>query len=354
MNTIFVLIMAGGGGTRFWPASTPHKPKQMLDLTGSGKSLIRMSFDRASKITSKNNIIISTGKNLLREIKRHIPEASNLLLEPVGKNTAPCICWAAMRAQSTDRNATMVVLPSDHMIEREGRFIKTIQSAIKRAQKTGAIITIGIKPTYPHTGYGYIEAVTTNKKTRFLKVKRFIEKPDRKRALIYHKKSNYFWNAGIFIFNLKTILDEIREKLPHIYRICRQINDNFIKEGVAGENRAAEKLFPLIKPISIDYGVMEKAKSIEVRPATFGWSDLGSWSAVYEKLRKDKNKNAVMGGPDYIIIEGERCLLFARERKKVAVIGLKNIAIIDSDEGLLVCSMEHDQNVRQVTKRFYK
>jgi mannose-1-phosphate guanylyltransferase len=355
MNHRFSIIMAGGSGTRFWPESRQAKPKQLLDLLGTGRSLLRQTYERTARLAPPENIYVVTGESIAEEVGRAIPELSKdgILREPVGRNTAPCIGWAAFRALARDPQALLAVFPSDHAVDDEEEFARVIRAGFDRIEKEDRIVTIGIKPSRPDTGYGYIEAGPPSS-GEARQVLRFVEKPGAETAQEYLGKGNFFWNGGIFIFRAGRILGEILEKLPEIFLILQTIQDAFTRGGAAEEKRYAAKLFPTIKGISIDYGVMEKAAGVEVIPADFGWSDLGSWRAIFEKLPRDGSGNAVRGAGAIVTRGAEGCLASVRSGKIAALVGVRDLVVVDTEDALLVCAMDRDQDVREIVAALKK
>ncbi len=341
--------MAGGSGTRFWPGSRRRKPKQLLDLLGSGKSLLRSTFERTAKIVPAGNILIVTGEVIADEVKASLPElpGENILLEPVGRNTTPCIGWACSRILAADPDALASVFPSDHFIMDEPEFIRVINAALDRVQKEDRIVTVGIRPTRPDTGYGYIEG-GDDVQEEVKKVLRFVEKPDIPTAQKYLEQGNFFWNGGIFIFRARRMMDEIKANVPDTHSALLAIQSAYDKGGLEEETGAVAQVYPGIKGISIDYGVMEKASDVEVIPAEFGWSDLGSWRAIYEKMDKDENENALRGDGSLLVHEAKRCLASTEGRKAIALVGVEDIIVVDTGDALLVCSMSDDQKVREI------
>lgn len=354
MKNVYAIIMAGGVGSRFWPLSRSKKPKQLLPLGNNKETLIESSVRRIESIIPPDHIFIVTGKMIADEVKKVLPKipSENFLIEPEGKNTAPCIGWAALHIKNLSSDSVMIVLPSDHFIGDENEFNSVIKNAVNIARNS-FLVTIGIIPDRPETGYGYIEIGDSfeNVNTEAKKVIRFVEKPDLTTAQLYVTSQKYYWNSGMFIFKTETILNEIKTYLPQLHTNLMEI-DISIKEG--NENEVVEKVFPQIKPISIDYGVMEKSKNIAVIPGSFGWSDVGSWSSVYELVAggMDTQRNVAFG--ELISIDSNGCLSWAPQGKIVAVIGVEDLVIIDTKDALLVCPKDRSQQVREIVDKIKK
>lgn len=346
----FVVIMAGGKGTRFWPESTGSRPKQLLDLLGVRKSLLRISYERALELVPTENVFVVTGGNIADRVREDLHElpAGNVLVEPVGRNTAPCVGWAALHVHEKDPGGVMAVLPSDHYIRDEPGFIEVLRAAMDRAGRSDAIVTIGIMPTRAETGYGYIEG-GDRIEGDVHKALRFVEKPDRLTAEHYLKDGNFYWNAGIFNFTARRILEDIEQFLPDLSAGLGRIAGAIRSGDPATAHRIVEEVYAGLQGISIDYGVMEKKPggTIEVIPGEFGWSDLGSWGAIYEHLPCDAEGNVVRGGAIPALVDVERCLLSTSSPGKViALCGVKDLVVIDTDEAVLVVPRNRDQDVR--------
>ncbi len=353
MSNTYCVIMAGGVGSRFWPLSRTDKPKQFLDILGTGKSLLRMTFDRFLKIIPAERIYIVTNNDYLELVKEDLPElaVSNIICEPARRNTAPCIAYAAYKIQSVDKDAVMVVTPSDHLILNEDIFLDNIKVALQNAQDKDALMTIGIKPTRPDTGYGYIQ-MNSNAEPGFddnvHKVKTFTEKPALELAKTFVESGEFVWNAGIFVWSLSSILNAFDQYLP-------EVNDLF-KEGV-GKAYNTNKEWDFIrqaylvcKSISIDNGILEKANNVYVIEAGFGWSDLGTWGSMYENVKKDKNGNAVLG--DHVMFYNTNdCVVRVPDNKLVVVQGLEDYLIIDTEKALLICKKSEEQEIKEIVNQ---
>lgn len=351
MNT--VLIMAGGTGTRFWPLSRKESPKQFLYLTNNKRTLLQETVDRAKKLVNIDQIFISTNQHYVKKIKDQIPDLpiENIIVEPHKRNTAPAIGFACLKIKRKYPNTTMAVLPSDHQIKEETSFLKTLKKAYDYAIKEKSIITIGIKPNRIETGYGYIE-VDRNPdcKEEISKVKKFTEKPNRETAKRFVNSGNYLWNSGIFIWQLDTIIKKIESYLPNLYSSLKKIdNDLNSSEG----KRIVDQEFLKMDSISIDKGVLEKENNIYVLPANFGWNDLGSWRALEDIKKKDKNNNISEG--NYLSIETEDSIIINQDDSKiVTVVGGDNLIIVNTDDALLVCDKKKAQKVKELRELLAK
>ncbi len=342
-NNLYAVILAGGSGTRFWPLSRRANPKQFLNVTGQG-TLLAETLKRIQPLVSGQNIMIVTGALYRKEIARQIipfgiPKA-NVLLEPQGKNTAPAILWAATRIHQLNPDAVIAVLPADHLILNPKNFLNVLQQAVKLAQEN-YLVTLGIVPTRPETGYGYLETV---KQGGVLKVKRFTEKPSLLKAKQFiknknyfcSKNKNYFWNSGMFIWKTAVILEEFRKYLPEVHQIL----------GKDYRQKSIKKVWASLPSISIDYGILEKAKNVvAVAARDIGWSDLGSWESLMVVLPKDKNGNMIKG--DVLERNCKNSLLWG-EKRLVAAMGLDNLIVIDTPDALLISRRDLSQDVREI------
>jgi mannose-1-phosphate guanylyltransferase len=343
----YCIIMAGGIGSRFWPMSTVQRPKQFLDVLGIGKSLLRMTFERLSHIAPTENIYIMTNASYAQMVAEQLPELKpeQILQEPERKNTAPCIAYAAAKICARDPNATLVVAPSDHLILKEDNFRKVIQTAIETATKDNRLVTLGIKPTRPDTGYGYIEFVEQgdNLPGQVKAVKHFTEKPNRELAEIFLKSGNYYWNSGIFIWKADTILDALKKFQPDLHRLfAGELN----AYNQPKEQEFVNHCFATCEDISIDFAVMEHAKNVDVVLATFDWSDLGTWGSLYTHLDKDYNGNAVVNGNVHLV-NSENCIVNLPKDKLALIQGLDNYIVVESDNMLMILNQHDEQNIKK-------
>jgi len=353
-NSVYWVIMAGGSGTRFWPLSRKNRPKQLLPIctADNNKPMVRVTLERVLQLSNPENIIVVTGENIKDEIKRIMKEipSENFLFEPEGKNTAPCIGWAAIhiKAVKGEDSAVISVLPSDHYIGNEDRYFEILEEAVEAAKDYSKVVTIGIPPSSPSTGYGYIEIGENINNNKFMtKGRRFVEKPDRTLAEMYLRSQRFLWNSGMFFFKVGVILSLIEKHLPELYEILLRIEEG-IKRGE--EEKVVREEFHKITPISIDYGVMEKINDFIVLKGDFQWSDVGNWEAVYELTAggRDAHRNVSIG--DLIAINSSGCLTWAPKDKIIAIIGVEDLIIVDTEDALLVCPREQSQRVKKVVE----
>jgi len=348
MSNLYAVILAGGAGTRFWPASRTHRPKQLLPLAGaSDEALLAATVRRILPICPKERIFIATGRHLVDASRQALPElpAENFLAEPLARNTAPCIGWAAATLRRRDPDATLMVLPSDHFVRDEEGFRRALLRAVSAAE-AGFIATIGIAPTRAETGYGYIERGERLDEEVY-DVVRFIEKPDRARAEQYVATGKHFWNGGMFFFRASRMLEAIDAHLPALAGELRHLDE----EAARGNEAAVlEASFARMPSISIDHGVMEKVDRIAVAPGDFGWSDVGSWHSAWELLPKDAKGNAVSEADVLIDAEGNLVADLGSQGAKpvVALVGVRDLVVVRTDDALLVLPRERAQDVRQV------
>lgn len=341
----YAVIMAGGIGSRFWPMSTGEFPKQFHDMLGAGESLLQKTFKRFQKIIPTENILISTNKKYKNLVLEQVPEINEnqLLLEPVMRNTAPCVAYASHKIHSQNQDAVMVVAPSDHWIDGETEFHKNIQTGFDACAKNDILMTLGIQPSNPNTGYGYIQYDKKDKKD-IKKVLNFTEKPDLETAKEFLQEGNYLWNAGIFIWSTKAILEAYKKYLPAMDMLFATGKTEY---NTNTENNFIQNKYPNAENISIDFGIMEKADNVYVLPVDFGWNDLGTWSSLYEKLEKDKNKNAVLNAQT-IFRDAKNNIIRTEKGKKVVIQGLENFIVVEKDDVLLICPKDQEQDIKQI------
>ena len=339
-----VLIMAGGRGTRFWPRSRKSLPKQFLSLTGDGKTMIQLTVERLLPIIRMEDIYISTNEDYRELVKEQLPgiPEENILCEPVGRNTAPCIGLGAIHIAQKYDDAVMIVLPSDHQIRMPDIFRNTLQDASEIAEDGNSIVTIGITPNYPETGYGYIKYIPDSRKNSAFAVDRFVEKPNLEKAREYLKSGQYLWNAGQFVWKVSTILDDLKKYMPDTYEKLMTIRAAI---GTDDYNAVLQKEFRAMQSQSIDYGVLEKADSIFVIPGSFGWDDVGSWLAVGRLQKEDADGSIVAG--DVITVNSKNCIIQG-ESKLIAAVGLENIIVVDTKDAILICDKEHAGEIKTV------
>lgn len=344
-----VVIMAGGRGERFWPKSRLAQPKQFLNLVGN-KSMIQMTYERALEITDRENIFIVVSEELVPLVKEHIPDISyeNLIVEPLPKNTAAAIGLASIKVRQILGNASMFVTPSDHYIDDLDKFYDAVEAGFISAEKYLSLVTLGIKPTRPETGYGYIEIgnlVDTFSGVNIFEVKRFVEKPDQKTAMSYLGTGKFFWNSGMFIWKTSVILEEISKHMPELCEALMEIEENL---GTDDEKETIFREFNRLQSISIDYGVMEKSSSVLCVRSDFVWDDIGSWGAVYRLNEKDENGNFTKG--NVVTFDVTNSLIWADNIGVVAVSSVENMVIVKEGDNVLVTKLDKDQTVRELIK----
>lgn len=340
--------MAGGVGSRFWPMSTADRPKQFIDVLGIGKTLLQLTVERFGTLIPAENVWVVTNRKYADVVAAQLPDMprDHILCEPCRRNTAPCIAYVSWRIKSKDSKANIVVTPSDHVVLNVQEFQRVIAEAMKFTADTDAIVTLGMKPTRPETGYGYIQAnlgASSLRNKEIFRVDSFREKPDLETAQQYISKSNYFWNAGIFVWNVHTIVNAFRMYQPSIARIFESMMSAY---GTDREQALVDERFPECESISVDYAIMEKAEEIFVCPADFGWSDLGTWGSLHQQSRKDLYGNALMG-PDISMYESHNCIVHTMQEKKVVVQGLDGYIVAENDGTLLICKLSEEQRIKQ-------
>jgi mannose-1-phosphate guanylyltransferase len=341
----YVAIMAGGIGSRFWPVSRTNYPKQFLDILGSGQTLIQATFERFAAFIPAENIFVVTSDEYTGLVQQQLPNlpVANILSEPSRKNTAPCIAYVSYKLAQLNAHGCLLCAPADHLILNQTDFVKTCLDAFEFVKTHNALLTLGIKPSHPNTGYGYIqyeqEAVTDN----VYKVKTFTEKPSLEIAQTFLQSGDFLWNAGIFLWQLKTIITAFEQLMP-------EMNEVFMAEAAKfntpGERAAIEQIYPQCTSISIDYGIMEKAANVYIIPSAFGWSDLGTWNSAYDNLEKDYYGNAVTG--DHVmVIDARNCMIHAPHNKMHVLQGLEDYIVIDTKDVLLICKKEKEQEIKE-------
>lgn len=347
MNHNHLVIMAGGIGSRFWPMSTMERPKQFVDVLGTGRTFIQMTLDRFKGIIPPENIWVVTSqiyKDMVSEQLPEIPE-SNILLEPCRRNTAPCIAYASWRIKSIDPKATIVVSPSDHLVLDVVEFQRVIKSSLEFASGSDAIVTLGMKPTRPETGYGYIQADLSYPSVRnreIFRVDSFREKPDLATATKYISQPYMLWNSGIFIWNVSTIVNALRVHAPEINDIFEDLLPIY---GTDKEQATINEEFPKCESISVDYAILEKSDEIYCFPASFGWSDLGTWGSLRENVSRDRNGNAIIG-ENVQTYETRDCVIHCSEERRVVVQGLEGYIVAEKDDTLLICKLSEEQRIK--------
>lgn len=347
-NNNNLVIMAGGVGSRFWPMSTAEKPKQFIDVLGVGKSLLQLTAERFSGVCNRENIYVVTNKNYVDIVKEQLPDipTENILCEPCRRNTAPCIAYVSWRIKAKNPKANIVVTPSDHIVMNVKEFERVISECMNFTANTDAIVTLGIKPSRPETGYGYIQADLASCSLRnkeVFRVDAFKEKPDLETARQYIQKNYFFWNAGIFIWNVNTIVNAFRIYQPGIAKIFESMNNVY---GSELEQETIDKKFPECENISVDYAIMEKADEIFVCPADFGWSDLGTWGSLLTQTKRDLYGNSCIGN-DINVFETTNCMIHTVQEKKVVIQGLDGYIVAENDDTLLICKLSEEQRIKQ-------
>lgn len=344
----YVAIMAGGVGSRFWPASREARPKQFLDVMNTGKSLIRLTFERFLALCPAENIFIVTNKMYRDQVKEHLPELTDnqILCEPSRNNTAPCIAYTALKLQALDPEANLVVAPSDHIILSELQFINTLKQGLEFTAGQDALLTLGIRPTRPDTGYGYIR-FAQNGDSPVKKVLQFTEKPNLDRAREFVAQGDYLWNAGIFVWRVKTLLEAFQKNAPTIYEILAAGRSKY---NTSEEQAFIDSNYPDTPSISVDYAIMEKADNIYTIPSSFGWSDLGTWASLHSEADKDKAGNRISG--EKVIIQDTHNSLIRISPDKLAVIGgLDDFIVVDEGDVLLIYPKNREQEIKALTAK---
>lgn len=333
--------MAGGVGSRFWPKSRRSMPKQFLDILGSGKSFIRQTYLRFSKMIPTDKFLVVTNEAYRHLVEEHIPELApnQILCEPIGRNTTPSICYAAYYLLKNDPTAEMIVTPTDHFINQTDEFLEAVAECVDFALKNNALLTLGIRPTHPETGYGYIQASDMQ---HISKVKCFTEKPSLEIAQTFLLHKEFFWNSGIFVWKVQSIVDAIKIHLPDYHALFDSIKDSF---DTPREAESIACVYSECKPISIDYGVMERADNVYVRCGDFGWSDIGTWGAVYQHSPKDNHHNASSG--DAFTFSSRNCMISLPADKIAVVSGLDDYIVVDTEDVLMICPRHEEQNIKK-------
>ncbi len=343
-----LVIMAGGVGSRFWPMSTAENPKQFIDVLGIGKTLLQLTVERFGNLVTPENIWVVTNERYADIVAQQLPNIprTNILCEPCRRNTAPCIAYVSWRIKKKDPKANIVVTPSDHIVMNVAEFQRVIGDCMKFTCDTDAIVTLGMKPSRPETGYGYIQAnlkASSLRNKGVFRVDTFREKPDLQTALKYIQQNNFFWNAGIFIWNVNTIVNAFRMYQPKIAKIFESMLPVY---DTPEEQAAINEKFPSCENISVDYAIMEKAEEIFVCPADFGWSDLGTWGSLLTQKKQDLYGNAAIG-QEVQLFECHNCIVHAAEEKKVVVQGLDGYIVAEHNDTLLICKLSEEQRIKQ-------
>lgn len=344
-NNYYAVIMAGGVGSRFWPVSTEEFPKQFHDMLGTGESLIQRTFNRITELIPSENILIATNKRYEDLVLKQLPKTSQqqLLLEPAMRNTAPCILYAALKIYQQNPEAVMLVAPSDHWIENETEFIENIKTSFDACAQQDILMTLGIQPNSPNTGYGYIQF--ENNSSEIKKVKNFTEKPNLTTAKQFIESGDYLWNAGIFVWSVKSILNAFKVYLPEMVDI---LDDGTNVYNTDFEDDFIRSNYEKCENISIDYGIMERSNNVHVLPVNFGWNDLGTWGSLYNKLEKDNQQNATVGA-NTLFRDAQGNMVSTLNGKKVIVQGLNDFIIVEKDDVILICPRKDEQDIKQIS-----
>tara|TARA_R110001592_G_scaffold13718_12_gene62744 strand:- start:3040 stop:4116 length:1077 start_codon:yes stop_codon:yes gene_type:complete len=344
-NNYYAVIMAGGVGSRFWPISTQEYPKQFHDILGTGKSLLQQTFDRIQHLIPSKNILIATNARYNELVLEQLPKVKQqqVLLEPAMRNTAPCILWSALKIYHQNPDAVLLIAPSDHWIENETEFLKNIETSFKACAENDILMTLGIQPNSPNTGYGYIQFEETDAEIK--KVKQFTEKPDLETATTFLNSGDYLWNAGIFVWSAKSIIAAFEKYLPemmHLFNQNPQIWNTDLETDFINKN------YERAENISIDFGIMERANNVQILPVDFGWNDLGTWGSLYQKLEKDSQENAVVGA-EIIFRDANRNMVKTQSGKRVVIQGLHDFIVVEEDNVLLICPKSAEQDIKEIT-----
>ena len=343
--------MAGGIGSRFWPMSTDERPKQFIDILGVGRTLLQLAYDRFEGLCPLENVWVVTNRKYETLVREQLPDIrpDHILLEPCRRNTAPCIAYVSWRIKAIDPKANIVVTPSDHIVADTAEFRRVVASCMKFTAETDAIVTLGMAPTRPETGYGYIQADLSSSSPRnkeIFRIDSFREKPDLATAQEYISQKNYFWNAGIFIWSVSTIVNAFRVYSPAISKVFESMLSVY---GTDQEQALIDKRYPECESISVDYAIMEKAEEIFVCPASFGWSDLGTWGSLLAQVKHDLYGNAKIG-QNILTYDSHNCIIHTTQEKKVVVQGLDNCIVAEKDGTLLICRLSEEQRIRQFSE----
>ncbi|MES2622704.1 MAG: mannose-1-phosphate guanylyltransferase [Bacteroidota bacterium] len=347
MSNTYVVIMAGGIGSRFWPESRIAKPKQFLDILNTGKTLIQLTYQRFLNLVPRENIFVVTADSYEELVKEQLPELTDvqILKEPIRRNTAPCVTYACDKIYAKDKEATIIIAASDHLILEEQKFLNVVGKCIDFVKDNSYLVTIGIKPTKPATGYGYIQFTDDEAKDDFYKVKTFTEKPTLEIAKTFLKSGDFLWNSGMFVWKAKTLLRAVVKHLPEIADVFREGNKHYYTPT---EAKFIKEAYSQCPNVSIDYGVMEKANNVYTVPAEFGWSDIGSWDSLYDVYEHDYLGNAV-AGKNVKIYDSANNMIMVPKDKLVVLQGLRDYCVVDTGDVLLVCEKSKEQEIKQIT-----
>ncbi len=348
MENNYCVIMAGGVGSRFWPLSRRAMPKQFLDILGTGRTLIQQTLERFAAFIPVENFLVVTSVNYKALVQEQLPQLSEeqILLEPLRRNTAPCIAYAAYKVKLKDPGANLIVAPSDHLILKEEEFIRQVRSGLEFVEKNDALLTLGIKPSRPETGYGYIQVknkVDFNHLDNLHKVKTFTEKPDKEMARVFIESGEFFWNSGIFLWSLPSILEAFD---AHLSDVSSLFSKGMSLYNTGDEASFISKTYSESRSISIDFGILEKASNVYVLTADFGWSDLGTWGSLYDNKEKDEKGN-VISGENILTYDTQNCIINLDDEKVAVLHGLDGYIIAESNDTLMICRKEDEQQIKQ-------
>lgn len=341
----YVAIMAGGIGSRFWPMSRTSYPKQFLDIMNTGRTLVQSTYDRFKKFIPEENIFIVTSEEYVPIVQEQLPEMKweNIVAEPSRKNTAPCVAYISYKLRELNNKGALICAPSDHLILDETAFTKVCLEALSFVTQHKALITLGIKPSHPNTGYGYIQFEQQPASDNVYKVKTFTEKPNVELAKTFITSGEFLWNAGIFVWQVGSIVTAFEKHLPEIAELFEAEKSAF---NTSSEKQSIEKIYPQCSNISIDFGIMEKAENVYIIPSSFGWSDLGTWNSAHDNMDKDYLGNAVSGN-EVMVIDATRCMIHAPNNKLVLLQGMDDYIVVDTDDVLMICKKEKEQEIKQ-------
>jgi len=347
MKNYYAVIMAGGIGSRFWPVSRTKRPKQFIDMLGTGKTLIQNTYERFRKIVPEENIFVATNESYADLVREQLPRLSpqQLILEPIMRNTAPCIAYASHKIHQLDPDATVVIAPADHLILETDTFVSDVIKGLKCAANNDWLITLGIKPSRPDTGYGYIQYGKSATVPGFKKVKTFTEKPNLELAKTFLQSGDFLWNAGIFIWSAKSIIQAFQKYQTEMNEVFKEGTDVYNSDR---EAKFISGAFVRCVNISIDFAIMEKADNVYVLPADFGWSDLGTWASIYDLAEKDYLGNVSSSSDNVIVYDSSNCMIHAPKDKLVIVKGLHNFIVVQSEDTLMICPKDQEQGVKQI------
>lgn len=345
----YVAIMAGGIGSRFWPMSRASYPKQFLDILNTGKTLLQATYDRYLSFIPNENIYIVTAEEYIEIVKVQLPLLSveNIIGEPVRKNTAPCIALIASKLVKLNPLANLIVAPSDHLIDNQKAFESNCLRALDFTAQHNAFVTLGIKPSYANTGYGYIQTEGNTESDSIHKVKRFTEKPDLETAIAFVREGNYLWNSGIFIWKAADILEAFGLYMPEMIKLFEDQTHHW---NTQNEKEAIREIYTDCKSISIDYAILEKAKNVYLIPAEFTWSDLGTWNSAWENFEKDNNQNAVASN-NTLMVDAKGCIVHSSDQKLVLIGGLDDLIVVNTNDALLICKKENEQQIKDYLQK---